>query len=133
MINPSTPLSTTLTSEINFGNLVSREIRNFKNRKTSSRLAESAWRATATSAARPVEFGRTRASKRPKSAVTFGRIRRNSVFSCESVRKYKLIYIKRLNIKVFSSSIASCEPSPGESDNFKYIINIINRAFIFLS
>ena len=65
------------TSEIDFAHLVSREIRNFKNRKTSSRLGESAWRGTATSAARAVEFGRARASKRPKSAVNPNQIHRN--------------------------------------------------------
>ena len=35
-------------------------------------MGESAWRPTATPAARAVGFGHARASKRPKSAVTFG-------------------------------------------------------------
>ena len=59
------------------GHFVSREIRIFKNRKTSSRLAEPAWRAAATFAARAVEFGRARASKRPKRAVALVQIHRN--------------------------------------------------------
>ena len=107
------------TSEIDFGHLVSRENRNFKNRKTSSRLAESAWRAAATSAARPVEFGRACASNRPKSAVSLVQIHRKSAFFGGSVIRFKLIYTKYIILRSFSSQKLSARPRSG----FKVILN----------